>query len=294
MGIKLGRHLGLLGFLAILGALAVGSSMALQGDRIADRVLGQYNFTVAAPNYVDASGLSLSNQVQGRVAIDLSVSPNRVYVVDSGNNRVLGWSNADNLTNGAPADLVIGQTDFHSNLCNAGGAVSAGTLCSPTGAGVDAQGRLYVADTGNNRVLEYDSPYSGPPAADRVFGQNGNFSLNSCTTTAVSLCRPQGVAVDLTGRLYVADTYNSRILQFDAPLTSQSANRVFGQSGSFTTKECHGGYGLCYPTSVAPDFANHLYVADTLNHRVLEYDVGSPSDILPDVVFGQKGRFDTA
>ena len=46
------------------------------------------------------------------MAIDTSATPNRLYVADDDNNRVLGWNDAASFANGAAADLVIGQPDF--------------------------------------------------------------------------------------------------------------------------------------------------------------------------------------
>ena len=100
-----------------------------------------------------------------------------------------------------------------------------------------------------------------------------------------SLSYPQGVAVDGAGRLYVADSSNHRVLEFDNPLVSQIASRVFGQGDSFTTSTCADGYatdpapsadGLCAPEGVAVDNAINLYVADTGNNRLLIYESRSP------------------
>jgi hypothetical protein len=92
----------------------------------AGQVLGQYDLIHNVANLVDAQGLDSP----GAVAIDTSVAPNRVYVADVGNSRVLGWSDAVSFSNGAPADLVIGQPDFLSSECNGSSAtVSANGLC---------------------------------------------------------------------------------------------------------------------------------------------------------------------
>src|ERR1039458_2078794 len=74
------------------------------GDFTADVVLGQVDFFGNAPS-VGQAGLN----IPGGVAIDRGSSPNPLYVVDSANNRVLGWNSVSSLSNGAMADLVIGQ-----------------------------------------------------------------------------------------------------------------------------------------------------------------------------------------
>ena len=129
----------------------------LATDTIAAAVLGQDDFIHNVANLVDAQGLNAPQAV----AIDASATPNRIYVADEDNNRVLGWRDAASFTSGAPADLVIGQPDFLSSLCNgAADTVSASSLCGPAGLAVDGSGNLYVADSDNNRVLEYANPFT--------------------------------------------------------------------------------------------------------------------------------------
>jgi len=165
------------------------------------------------------------------VAIDRSVTPNRLYIADGSNNRVLGFNSIAGLTNGAAPDVIIGQPDLLSSEPNHGGT-SASSLRGPQSVAVDASGNLYVADTENNRVLEYDTPFTSDTIADRVFGQAGSFSTSDCAAvSATSLCSPYGVALDPAGDLYVADYENNRVLEFDDPLGNATADRVFGQGG---------------------------------------------------------------
>lgn len=258
---------------------------AASGDTTADRVLGQADFTTNAPG-VGANGLSGPSAV----AIDRSTTPNRLYIADSGTNRVLGWKDASGFANGAPADIVIGQPDFSSIFC-VNPATSSG-LCLPTGVAVDDKGNLYVADFVNNRVLEFDSPFSTDAVADRVFGQP-NFSSRLCSAaSATSLCEPVGVAVDSVGNLYVADTFYHRVLEYDGPLSDQTADRVFGQADFTSLPFCNrltqpSAGTLCHPTDLALDPKDNLYVLDTGNNRVLEYNNPLTNDTTADRVFGQ-------
>jgi sugar lactone lactonase YvrE len=271
----------------------MASSLAsLSGDTTADRVLGQLSFTNGQPNFVDTGGLSLPQSV----ALDRSVRPNRLYVADTSNNRVLGWSNEASFANGAPANLVIGQPDSFSSTCSNGGA-SASSLCYPTGVAVDSRGNLYVADYNNSRVVEYDSPFIGNKIAKRVFGQAGSFTGSACNLgatgqpTAYTLCHPSRVALDQAGRLYIADTSNNRVLEYASPLTSTKPYRVFGQNDSFTTKGCSlpiSAKTLCGPTGMAIDPGGRLYVADTMADRVLRYDT---TNTTANQVYGQWGSF---
>ena len=142
----------------------------------------------ANPNLVE--GRELYNPAG--VALDTSVTPPRIYVADTNNNRILAWKDAVGFTNGAQADLVIGQRDFFSTGAN-GPGVSGGLstgFTAPTGLAVD-QGDLYVADSGNNRVLRFRKPFTTPPdqlTPDLCIGQPSfnankpNYPLGQNTT----------------------------------------------------------------------------------------------------------------
>src|ERR1700722_909928 len=288
--------------LMIIGAALATPSVAMQGDTIADRVLGQADFVHNGLNLIDASGM-LSPQ---SVAIDSSVTPNRLYVSDNGNSRVLGYRNVATFVNGGAADLVIGQPDFLSGACNQNNLnPSANTLCNQIGVAVDANGNLYVADSDNSRVLEFNTPFAAcgsfpciGGSANRVFGQGGDFTSNACDNGGVSagsLCFPVGVAVDASGDLYVADESENRALEYNTPLTTDTlADTVFGQGGSFATEDCnHGGLSassLCGPDGIAVDASGNVYVAEFNNNRVLEYNTPLATDTVADVVFGQGGN----
>ena len=136
-----------------------------------------------------------------------------------------------------------------------------------------------------------------------MFGQGGSFTSNTPNNgglSASSLNFPCGVAVDSSGNVYIADE-NNRVLEYNTPLTDGgrtprgSANLVFGQGGSFGSTGCNddtsGGAptanDLCKPWGVAVDASGNLYVADTSNNRVLEYDTPLAPDTTADVVLGQ-------
>jgi sugar lactone lactonase YvrE len=248
------------------------------GDRVADAVLGAANFT-------DAITLPLgpaSFAVPRGIAIDRSVTPNRVYVADSFYHRILGWNNIDALSNGAPADLVIGQPDFTSIFCNQNpynsGIQTTPTLssiCDPRGLAVDGAGNLYVADSGNCRVLIFKDPFGTDQVADAVLGQS-----TGCTNSVVDqahLFDPHAVAVDSAGNVYVGDTLDCRVLEYDQPLTTDLIpDRVFGQAdfthpvfgqGSWCSRAVGG---IEAPEGLSVDSNGRLYVASEA--LVYEYD----------------------
>ena len=264
----------------------------LTTDTVADRVFGQASF--------NGSGF-MSPPTASTLCIPVGVGldgAGNLYVADRDNNRVLEYDSP--LTTDTVADRVFGQASFATNTCNTAGEASAptaSTLCRPDAVGLDSAGNLYVPDTRNSRVVEYDSPLTTDTVADRVFG-HGAFTTNTCNTSgpdsapsARSLCFPFGVAVGGTGALYVADNANNRALEYDNPLTTDGvADRVFGQGGSFTTNTCNLGgtsaASLCNPQALALDSTGNLYIADG-NNRVLEYDTPLTTDAVADRVFGQ-------
>ena len=203
-----------------------------------------------------------------------------LYVADKGNNRVLEYDLP--LTTDHTADRVFGQPDFTHNIADNGG-VSATSLSSPFGVALDAQGNLYVADTTNSRVMEYDSPLTTNLSADLVFGQPDFSSASEnqgSLPSANSLDFPTGLTLDAQGNLYVADHLNSRVLEYNVPLAAErTADHVFGQPDFTANTDNNGGVGptsLSRPYGAALDPQGNLYVVDFNNNRVLEYDVPLP------------------
>jgi DNA-binding beta-propeller fold protein YncE len=214
----------------------------------------------------------------GNIAV--ADSQNVAVVVDEATSRVLVYGNLGRYPTTPLA--AIGQPDLVTTDCNSGG-LDARSLCAPTAAVVDAQGNLWVADTGNNRVLQYAAPwlsYDYPnrvwvvaTEATRVFGQP-SFTQNECTRGATGLCRPQGVAVDFRQNLYIADSENHRIVHHENPLADAVAERVYGQA-TFADASCNAGgldaNALCDPRGLVMTDAGDLYVADRVNSRVVLY-----------------------
>jgi hypothetical protein len=100
-----------------------------------------------------------------------------------------------------------------------------------------------------------------------------------------------GLAVDSQGNLWLSDGAYNRVLEFDRPFENDAvADRVLGQGGSFDSGGCNlGGVSarsLCQPGALAFDSADHLYVADLANHRVLFFEHPATDDAASKV-FGQ-------
>jgi len=113
----------------------------------ANRVFGQTNMTNNVANLGGISANSLWNP--WGVAVDTA---GNLYVADHSNHRMLEYDTP--LTTNTTADRVFGQPGFTTSNCNRGG-LGAGSLCIPSGPALDSLGDVWVADFGNNRVLEY-------------------------------------------------------------------------------------------------------------------------------------------
>jgi DNA-binding beta-propeller fold protein YncE len=255
----------------------------------AARVLGQSGFTQTAPNLVEGRELSTSNVlatplgsllVSGGVVADTGSTPQHVYIADTGNNRVLGWRDARSLREGARAELVIGQPDLETTVANYGSSAvsgrpaSASNLNHPSGLALDAAGNLYVADTGNNRVLRFPKPFEqSAQKADLVIGQPALSGNPVAGASAFLLNAPTGIAVHpARGDLLVADTLNNRVLYFPAPLaTGMAATRVFGQNTFTSSDRGLSSAALSFPTGVAFDSGDNIYGSDTANNRIVVF-----------------------
>jgi sugar lactone lactonase YvrE len=218
-----------------------------KGSTTASVVYGQQDLSGSNAGPI-ATGLHYPNDV----AVD---NNGGLYVADTWNNRVLYYTKGMTTTT-----EVRGQTTMTSTTPG----TSATSLTGPMAVAVDANGKLYVADTGNNRVLfvGYSSTAGG------VYGQQDLISSGS-GTSATGLNAPIGVAVDGSGGVYVADTGNNRVLYY--PIGTTTATVVYGQPSMTGSAQRTGATGLDEPAGVAVDGAGGLYVADEYNSRVLHF-----------------------
>jgi sugar lactone lactonase YvrE len=223
-------------------------------------VLGQKDFSSVALN---AGGPSLATLQQPTGAFTDGTA---LFVADTGNHRVLIWSQFPT-ANGQPADVVLGQATPSDILSNRGVPAAVGNSMSFPAAIEEINGVVFVADSGNNRVLMFSTvPKTSGVAADGVLGQA---DLTSRTAAALSddltrLAGPVAMAYDGTN-LYVTDRDLARVVAYHAATLSST-------SSAFISLGAGGGLSLRGPGGVVaertPYFTSRVYIADTGNDQL--------------------------
>lgn len=264
----------------------------------ADFVIGQPDFTSSD----NGSGVDQLDGPRGALKAE-----NRLFVVDSNNNRVLIFNPAPQ-DGPASATIVVGKPGFDTTASEC----SSSSLLRPGGVAV-ADGKLIISDSSHNRVLIWNSiPTEHGQPADLVLGQ-ANF--NECqtnaggyaTASASSFHGPSGVWSDGT-RLAVNDGDNHRILIWNTfPTEADKApDLVLGQS-DFTHnesnddnqdgvpdtdpdsgKETTSARTMYFPYGQIAFNGKQFFVPDSDNHRILVWN-GFPTESFQpaDIVLGQ-------
>jgi uncharacterized protein (TIGR03437 family) len=274
--------------------LGFKNATAFANGQKADIVIGQLDFlSTTAQGPGTSSGRTTGLAGPTGLAVD---GKSNLYIVDTANNRILRFPSPFAHTTQFP-DLVIGQTSFSTNAPNAGGA-SAKTLQFNNGTNVfaayltfDAQGNLWVADAGNNRVLRFNASTIGTgasngPAADIVLGQTDFVTVtynnpNSDPTYLNAIAAPTGLVFDNEGRLYVSESVTGvrgRILVYNGPFSiGVPASRLIGvvpstvspQPLPISEQQLGAAPGNLFLIN------DGVAIADTANNRILIYPPAS-------------------
>lgn len=198
-------------------------------------------------------------------------SSGNMWVGEINNNRVVMYPKGSGFTTGEAATVVIGQTGFTSLVS----ATTATGLYGPESIAIDPAGNLWVADFGNNRVLEYlhGAGFTTGQAASLVLGQ-ADFTSGMSHTTATGMSGPAGIAFDSSGNVWISDLYNNRVLEYlkgSGFTNGESASLVLGQSDFTSSGSATTATALSEPIGLAFDSSGNLWVGDIGNNRVLEF-----------------------
>ncbi len=259
----------------------------------------------------DLDGFTISKAEEDTLSqpAGVAVINGKLYVVDSGNHRVLRWEGIPT-DDGEPPKLVLGQDNMDDNEANRRGFVGSGSLFFPMGIHSSDDKHVLIADKDNNRVLIWNKiPFSDGWNADVSLGQKGvderwpnQGEFDNVGQDTLSF--PTGVYFDAENeRVFVVDQGNNRVLIWNKipRETGVGADVVIGQK-DFLSREPNRGNGatrpaadsLYFPTDVVCGKAG-LFISDTGNNRVLYWkEVPTENGQPADVVLGQSSFIENA
>lgn len=257
-----------------------GSGVVLPASFAAPFVLFQNDSTSRLINR--DGGATKQNGVSNIYSIGAYVDPNdgnrvKFFVNDRGNHRVLIFNNVPQDATAVP-DVVVGQTNFASGTANAGGATSAAGFNENVHVSVCSNGKMFVADRNNHRVLVYNRvPTTNGTAADFVIGQP-NFTDGTFGCSATKMRSPYEI-LRVGDTFFVADGGNQRVLRFDTipSTTGAAANAVLGQADLISCQQNKGNVApsdssLAFPNALAVK-DNRLAVSDHTNNRIMFFSL---------------------
>ena len=249
----------------------------------ADILLGQPAFDREGRNARGNTSRDSMNVPTGITACGIDGAG--LAVADAWNHRVLIWHRRPTLSHPSahqPPDVVLGQADFDGGESNRGDdRPTASTLFWPYCVAWDGA-RLWVADTGNRRVLMWTGlPEQNGAPASLVLGHpdfDQRDENDGSEPTAASMRWPHAISFP-NGGLCVADACNNRLMLWhDAPsANNQPCNLLIGQSDARRVEHNQASYypdaaclNMPYGAAVARDL---LVVADTANSRLLAWRI---------------------
>jgi sugar lactone lactonase YvrE len=198
------------------------------------------------------SALAAEMNMPTEVVVDAA---GNLYITDTLSNCI----REVNATNGTIETIVGNGT---AGYAGDGGPAASAELNTPYGIAFDAQGNLYIADSGNNRVREVVGGTISTVAGNGTQG----FAGDGGPAVDAELYSPSGVAFDPAGNLYIGDTQNNRVRK----VVQGTINTIFGNGvGKYTSDDVAANVsGLYGPYSVLVGPTGALYVSDYFDHRI--------------------------
>ena len=259
------------------GGIAVDSAgnlyIADSGNERIRKVSNGVITTVAgngAAGFSGDSGPAISARLSSPIGVAVDSAGN-LYVDDYNNQRIR------KVANGVITTVAGNGTQGFTG--DNGPATSA--QVTPTGVASDSAGNLYIADQLNGRIRKVANTVITTVAGGGfALGDNGQ-------STSGELDRPEGVAVDSAGSLYIADAYNNRIRKVaNGVITTVAGNGMDGfggDNGPATSATLSG------PGGVAVDSAGNLYISDGGNSRIRKVANGVITTVAGNGKYGFSG-----
>lgn len=179
-------------------------------------------------------------------------SSGNLYVADSANHTIRKIASSGLVTTIAGQAGYSGSTDGSGSLAR---------FNNPTGLVVDTSGNLFVVDSGNSTIRKIST--SG--VVSTFAGAAGSLgTTNNSVGTSARFRYPQGIAIDSSNNLYIADTSNHQIRKITpaGSVTKFAGNSTMGSTDGTTLAK------FKFPRGVTVDSAGYVYVADTGNQKI--------------------------
>ncbi len=227
-----------------------------------DHVTGIIN-TVAGKGgwwgFAGDGGLATAAQLNNPVAIAID-SVNNLYISDYNNNRIRKVNASNGIINSI-AGCDSTRYTHDSTLADSS------RINGPAGIALDRKGNVFFVDQNNCRIRELkvsnDTIYT-------ISGGNAGFSGDGGPAKKAQFWYPLGIALDSTGNIYIADTYNNRIREITK--ANDTINTICGNGWS--TFSGDGGPAsaaeIFQPHYLSFDKSGNLYFGDMGNNRVRE------------------------
>jgi sugar lactone lactonase YvrE len=223
-------------------------------------------FTIAGNGtggFAGDGGAATNAEVDEPVGVAVDASGN-VYIADYYNFRIRKINTAGVIS------TVAGTGGY--GFSGDGGAATSATMTYPSSVAVDASGNFYFTDVYNQRVRKVTA--AGIISTIAGNGSAG-FTGDGGAATSAELYYPEGVAVDSTGNVYIADEENERIRKVTpggtiSTVVGNGMAGFAGDKGAATTAE------IDLPLGVAVDSYGNLYIADYENERIRQVTYGVP------------------
>ena len=160
---------------------------------------------------------------------------------------------------------VVGSTTSGSGFAGDGSAATNAKLNDPIQIALDSAGNLYIADSGSNRIRKVTA--STGKISTIAGGSLAGYSGDGAAATAALLDDPEGIFLDSSGNIFIADLLNNVVRKIT---TDGKINTVAGNSSRNFSGD--GGPAISatldYPLGLATDSSGDLFFADSFNHRI--------------------------
>ncbi|MBK7869052.1 MAG: T9SS type A sorting domain-containing protein [Ignavibacteriales bacterium] len=192
--------------------------------------------------------------------------------------------------NGQAAEGVLGQLDYITPTSG----VAINKFNGPNGVLFDSRnGKIWVADRGNHRVLRFSSTnaYINGGDAELVIGQP-DFTTNTSGLSATKMNNPICVVIDGNGTLWVSEYGNNRVTRWDDPdnlVNGDTADGVLGQPDFVTNSAATSQNKFSGPAGIFVEANCTLWVSNFNIHRLLRFQNAAtlPNGSNADLVIGQ-------